>query len=275
MTLVLDEIGYWSEIKLDILSEYASAYSRILNAKKGLSYIYIDGFAGAGIHISRSSSELVPGSPSLALKVDPPFHEYHFIDLDGERAENLRKIAGTRKNVFVYEGDCNKILLEQVFPRVRWEDYRRALCIIDPYGLHLNWEVMKKAGTMKTMDIFLNFPVADINRNILWLNPARVDSRDIERMNRFWGDGSWRDIAYKSTPTLFGDEELIKQDTKIVVEAFRKRLKTIGGFEYVPEPMPMVNKKGAVVYYLFFASQKAVAQDIIRYIFNKYRKYLK
>jgi len=29
----LDEVGYWSEIKLDIVREYAKAYSTILNKK--------------------------------------------------------------------------------------------------------------------------------------------------------------------------------------------------------------------------------------------------
>ena len=36
-------------------------------------------------------------------------------------------------------------------------------------------------------------------------------------------------------------------------------------------PLPMKNKKNAVVYYLFFASQKPVAQKIITAIFDKYR----
>jgi hypothetical protein len=39
-----DEIGYWSEIKLEIVRNYASAYSKILTAKK-LSHIYVDAFA--------------------------------------------------------------------------------------------------------------------------------------------------------------------------------------------------------------------------------------
>ena len=29
-----DEIGYWSEIKLDIIKEYAAAYSQILGSQK-------------------------------------------------------------------------------------------------------------------------------------------------------------------------------------------------------------------------------------------------
>jgi len=42
-------------------------------------------------------------------------------------------------------------------------------------------------------------------------------------------------------------------------------------FENVPKPMPMRNSTGAVVYYLFFASQKPVAEHIVTDIFNKYR----
>ena len=45
-----------------------------------------------------------------------------------------------------------------------------------------------------------------------------------------------------------------------------------GGFAQVPEPIPMRNSRSATVYYLFFASQKAIAGNIVRDIFNKYRE---
>jgi hypothetical protein len=45
----------------------------------------------------------------------------------------------------------------------------------------------------------------------------------------------------------------------------------VAGFAYVPEPSPMRNSKGATIYYLFFASQKPAAADIVTDIFNKYR----
>ena len=53
--LKLDEIGYWSEIKLDIIREYAKAYSTILAAqeKPRFHHVYIDAFAGAGVHLSK------------------------------------------------------------------------------------------------------------------------------------------------------------------------------------------------------------------------------
>jgi three-Cys-motif partner protein len=69
--LKFDEVGYWSEIKLDIIKEYAAAYSRILTAqtRPSLEHAYIDAFAGAGIVFSRGKKEFVPGSPLNALLV--------------------------------------------------------------------------------------------------------------------------------------------------------------------------------------------------------------
>jgi three-Cys-motif partner protein len=268
--LQFDEIGYWSEIKLDIVKEYARAYSTILAAQRNpsLPHIYIDAFAGAGIHVTKTTGDFVPGSPLNALKVIPPFQEYHLIDIKPKKVENLRKLIGDRKDVFIHEGNCNEILLEKVFPRVKFESYKRGLCILDPYGLHLNWAVIAAAGQMKTFDIFLNFPVYDINLNVLWRNPDNVETAQKERMNAFWGDESWRQAAYRTDTGLFGEPE--KQSNDVVAEAFRQRLKKVAGFARVPQPMPMRNSNGATVYYLFFASQKNMAEHIVLDIFKKY-----
>lgn len=267
----VDTVGYWSEIKLSIVKEYAVAYSTILAGRKSPSFrhIYIDAFAGAGLHISRTTGDFIPGSPTNALLVDPPFKEYHFIDLDGDKTDSLQSIVGNRNDVTIYNGDCNLILLKDIFPRCEFRLYRRGLCLLDPYGLHLNWDVMHTAGQMKTIDMFLNFPVADINRNVLRRNPDTVDPKQAERMTAFWGDNSWQHVAYDTTQNLFGLPD--KQPNDTIAEAFRERLKRVAGFDYVPEPMPMRNSVNAIVYYLFFASHKPVADKIVRDIFNKYR----
>ncbi len=83
------------------------------------------------------------------------------------------------------------------------------------------------------------------------------------------GDDSWRTAAYSTIGNLFGYEE--KTSNEAVASAFQERLKTAAGFDYVPPPMPMKNSKGAVVYYLYFASQKPVASRIVQAIFKKYR----
>lgn len=62
-----------------------------------------------------------------------------------------------------------------------------------------------------------------------------------------------------------------KEPNGIIAEAFRKRLSEVAGFQHVPEPLPMRNSVGAIVYYLFFASPNKTAAKIASSIFSKYR----
>ncbi len=269
------EIGYWSEVKIDILREYAVAYSTILSAQSRLQHVYVDGFSGDGVHQARGSGDLVWGSPTSVLLIDPPFTEYHLIDLDEGNVEMLREMVESRtigpydpKDVHFYNADCNEVLLSHVFPRIRYEDFKRGLCLLDPFGLHLDWRVIQKAGEMGSIEIFLNFPIHDMNRNALLRDPSQADPAQVQRMTRYWGDESWREDCYSSQGSLFGIEE--KQKNEVVVNAFIKRLKEVAGFGYVAAPMPMRNTRGATIYYLIFASQKPVAARIVRDIFKKH-----
>lgn len=272
--LRFDEIGYWSEVKLAILEEYAKPFNLILRSQKPkrMHPIYIDGFAGAGHHRAKGSSRLIEGSPTRALAVEPPFDFLHFVDIDGARVEELRRLSAGRSNVSVYQGDCNEILVNQVFPKIRYANFERALCILDPYGLHLNWETIRAAGESNVMEVFLNFPVMDMNMNVLWHKSERVTDLQRERMTKYWGDKSWENVAYPTTQGLFEPMQE-KATNEEVAEAFRERLKKVAGFKYVPKPMPMRNTRGAVVYFLFFAAQKPVAEGIVKDILKKYKHF--
>jgi three-Cys-motif partner protein len=268
-SLKFDEIGAWSELKIEIIKEYAKAYATVL-AKQNLRYAYIDAFSGAGEHRRKVTGERVPGTPIEVLKITPAFHEYFFVDLNGDKIAHLQTQIGMRPNVYTYKGDTNEILPTKVFPQVAWRDYKRGLCLLDPYGLHLDWKVIETAGRAKSIEIFLNFPTADMQRNVFWHNYQGVDPDDIARMDRFWGDHTWRTVAYKTVPTLFGPIEQ-KAEMSAVVEAFRERLRKVAGFKYVPEPIPMRNDQGAIVYFLFFASQNETGAKIASSILKKHR----
>ena len=143
------------------------------------------------------------------------------------------------------------------------------LCLLDPYKLTLNWEVIQEAGSMKSLDIFINFPIHDINRTVLHHDPEGASPANIARLNAFWGDESWRDVAYEKSQGLFGTIEE-KVSNRRFAEAFRDRLKKVAGFKRVPEPLPMRNSKGSTIYYLFFASHKDTAEHIVTYIFDNF-----
>jgi three-Cys-motif partner protein len=252
-----DEIGVWSELKLDIVEQYGSAYTKAFNKTRGLKKYYIDGFSGAGEHKSKATGSFVEGSPARALKVSPPFDGYYFIDLNSKRTDYLRSICGTRADTNIYTGDCNQILKNTLLPQIKYENFKRALCLLDPYGLHMEWDVIYRAGQSRAVDMFLNFPVMDMNRNVILKSREKVQAGGIERMTKFWGDDSWKEVAYAESAQggLFG-REVVKQDNDKIVAAFRKRLKEVAGFGYVADPLPMRNSTNAVVYYLFLASRK-------------------
>ncbi len=269
--LQLDEIGYWSEIKLEIVRKYAVAYSRILSTRTWCrGHVYIDGFAGAGTHVSRTTGLDVEGSPAIAMNTSPPFSELHFVDLDGSRVAELERLSGNDERVHVHHGDCNIVLLRDVFPRCRREHYKRALCLLDPYGLNITWEVFKEAGRMGSVELFFNFMIMDANRNVFMRDPAKARPEAAAKMTALWGDETWRTAAYKQQPTLFGDVDQ-KATNEEIAEAFRERLEKVAGFAYVPNPIPMRNSHGAVIYYLYFASQDDTGARIVSDIFNRYR----
>ncbi|MCK5518840.1 MAG: three-Cys-motif partner protein TcmP [Alphaproteobacteria bacterium] len=264
-----DKIGYWSELKLEIIEKYGSAYTSAFK-NNDLKKYYIDAFSGAGVHKSKTTGEQIEGSPPRALKISPSFDGYYFIDLNKKKTSHLQALCGNRKDVHIHTGDSNEFLLKELLPQIQYKDYKRALCLLDPYGLHLDWEVIKQAGQSKAVDMFLNFPVMDMNRNAIWKNPDKAPVEGVERMNKFWGDESWKQAAYIQEPTLFGSDT-VKQGNEDVVAAFMERLKKKAGFKYVAKPLPMKNSTKAIVYYLFFASQNQTGDKIISEIFKKYR----
>ena len=267
-----DEVGIWSELKLEIIDKYGAAYTKaFINAPRLRKY-YIDGFSGAGMHVSKRTGDRIEGSPARALRVVPPFDRLYFIDMNADKTAYLQGLCTGRSDVEIHTGDAN-IYLKSLLPTIQYRKYNRALCLLDPYGLHLDWEVIELAGQSKAVDLFLNFPIMDMNRNAFWRNPEEMPLDGITRMNRFWGGESWRQAGYAPSrqTNLFSEPDIVKQPNSTVVAAFRDRLKSVAGFRHVPEPVPMRNSNNAVVYYLFGAAANLTAGKIIEDIFEKHR----
>jgi len=276
----LDKIGEWSEIKLDIIKEYAHAFTTIMKNQdwcKG--YLYIDAFAGPGVHISRKTGRLILGSPLNALEIENPFTEYHYIDIDKEKTKVLNRLTHDIPNIKIYEGDSNEILRKDILPLLTYETRKRALCILDPYGLHLHWETIVVAAKLKTIEILLNFPLMDMNRNVLHKDLLSADLEQIERMDIFCGSNEWQEILYEKDKqmSLFGDTykvKVVNSNIKLGAWFKKERLEKAAGFKFVPEPVLMRNSKGGPLFFLFFASHNETGKKIVNGIINKYRGYL-
>jgi three-Cys-motif partner protein len=271
-----ESIGLWTEIKLHIIQEYAAAYTTILKDKSWCrSYAYVDAFAGGGEFVAKEDARrLISGSPLNALNIPNKFSLYYFIDIDLEKIARLKELVANRTEIIkTLNGDANQILQQEILPDFQYNSFKRALCILDPYGIDIEWATIHACAEARTMDIFLNFPLMDINRNGALKKLETNDPSQGSRLTRIWGDESWKDLAYTEQPRLFNDPILVKKSkgNEILKNGFIDRLKNVAGYKFVPEPALMRNSVGGPLYYLFFASHQPVAQDIVEDIFAKHR----
>ena len=60
--------------------------------------------------------------------------------------------------MWISSEDATPYLTQKLLPLIQFEKFNRALYLLDPYGLHLDWEVIRQAGQTRALDVFLNFP---------------------------------------------------------------------------------------------------------------------
>ena len=271
-----NEIGPWGLIKAQIIDEYLHAYIQIMrNQPWCRGTLYVDAFAGAPESVVRGTDIRIPGSAKRALALIPGFDEYHFIDLDPKRASELIGLVADDDRAKVYQGDGNEIISQTILPTLAYENYRRGVILLDPFGLDLEWNVVQAAGQTKSTDVIINFPTMDINRNALHRDASTIDLGNSTRMTRWWGDESWRDTFYRQHPQIhmWDDQATVKiVNNDDVVAAYCERLRLLGGFEQVTRPYPVKNSKCATLYYLILASQKSPAVKIMNDIGRKYAR---
>lgn len=261
-----DEIGAWSEQKIRIVSKYAQAYSTILSAQPRLKHYYVDGFTGGGIALRKVTKEPVETTAKRILAIEPPFVGYHLIDADEAKAAAMKLACTERQGAVAHCGDANQ-LLPPIFETIRYDQYKRGLCFLDPYKIMLSWNVLVAAAKTNAIEIFLHFPTGDIQRNVLRRDQSSVDADAVARMNAMWGDDSWRSAAYAEVPNLFGTH-FEKQPIDSLLTAFTERLRKVAGFKHVAKPQPMRNKTNAIIYHLIFATPNAtglrIADEILK-----------
>ena len=77
------EVGQWTLEKLTLLREYLIAYVNATKRARAWGNIsYIDLFAGSGRDRLRNTNQIFDGSPLIAMKLEPGFSRFVFVDSD-------------------------------------------------------------------------------------------------------------------------------------------------------------------------------------------------
>ena len=117
--------------------------------------------------------------------------------------------------------------------------------------MELEWSTLEEVARVETIEVFLNFSVMAINRNVRRQRKEDIAPAVREQMDRFWGT-EWEAELYEEERTLFGPKTVrIKQSGKELGQRFQNRLKEI--FPYSTVPVLMTNSKNAPLYCLVFA----------------------
>lgn len=284
--------GDWTEQKLRVLSKYLRAYTTALK-KTPFRTAYIDAFAGTGYRELREQCDGSPllfneiadpepqqfldGSVRIALKVEPAFDSFAFIESDDARAvelEGLRAEFPSRaERINVWKGDANA-LLQDWCSKHDWRNWR-AVLFLDPFGMQVDWDTMTAVARTCAIDVWILFPLGMAVNRLLTRDPSRMPDGWRRRLNRMFGSDDWYATFYRETesPGLLGPRKETRKvcTLEVIGSYYLDKLRGLFG-KVADNPLYLRNATGNPIFQLHFAASNRgrggelavkIAQDIL------------
>lgn len=236
-------VGRWAKRKYHFLSRYLAMFSTGMKNKWPERH-YIDLFASAGIARLRDSGELVESSALLAAGVPDSFSWLHLCERDFQLVQALEsrlRARGVVDRCSIVHGDVNERIddLLSGVPRTG----ALSVAFADPFGLHLDFETVRKVAERRCDLIILMADNMDALRN--WAkyymeNPSST-------LDRFMGESGWRQ--------LLSDTAMDRQ-AEALRTRYCERLKELGYSHFAWERV--ANSRGRDIYTLLYASRSSV-----------------
>lgn len=282
----------WTELKLDAVCAYATAYLKIMSKYPYFTTIYFDGFAGPGYRqqtvesseqlsltfdksVTNEFDELFPGSPNRIL--DLPgyrFDHYVFVDIEADNVAKLNELKSrfTDRSITIKHGDCSTFIPHFV-EMLKSDQKYRALVFLDPFGLQVDWAMVSMLAEAN-VDLWVLLPTGftiDLSiHNDGIINGSAIICRCLGVSEPELKDAVYR-VAQSYAP-LFNDveehREKVPDVPNVVAGIYVDKLK--GRFKHVVEqPLELWNSRRCI-FHLFFASNNPTAAKIASDISRKY-----
>ena len=106
--------------------------------------------------------ELLDGSARLALKTEPRFDRYIFIERSPKRCAELEALKTEFPDLAARHQDPSRARRTSEIQALCTKDWtsRRAVLFLDPYGMQVEWETIEAIAGTKAIDLWLLFPSA-------------------------------------------------------------------------------------------------------------------
>lgn len=259
--------GPWTPRKLNALRAYLNAYCTVMR-NQPFSLGYIDAFAGTPSRIDSGDDNDVgffteldeearaylEGSSRVAL--EQTFDGYVFIEKREEYAiqlEGLRDEFPERASAIQIRcGDANDELMS--IANRSWSD-RRAVVLLDPYGMQLHWPTLEALAATQAMDVWVLIPIG-VAINRLMPRDGNITPGNMRKLNGYFGTDEWYETLYEAS--LQADLERgmsVVLSKPSLAELERYIMKRLGDtFADVARPLHLRNRQGSLLYLFCFAA---------------------
>jgi three-Cys-motif partner protein len=267
------DVGPWTIQKLTFLREYLVAYVIATQSIKRSPVCFMDLFAGPGWDRNRDTNEVVEGSPLIAMSLYPGFRRFVFVELEPAHTQQLREIIlehNLARVASVITGDCNRVI-GQALTRVPKDG--ATFCFIDPAGLHVEWETIRRIAVHKPgrkVEQLILFPYdMSLVRFLAWeRRPEDIWGPEVERQIDLAmpDDVRWRRVYQARNQGEITPREARRRFAYI----YWMGLKSLG-YEFVLKPKLLSSESGHPLYFLLFATDHPAGDRIMTHVFTKPR----
>jgi three-Cys-motif partner protein len=185
--LCIPEVGPWTEDKFDLVRLYCQLFSSAMKNK--WTRAYVDLYAGSGLCRIEGRSQVLLGSPLIALSVDAPFDRYIFCESGTERFSALKTRVErdySNHHVLMIPGMSDE-KVQQICDAIPGNSL--VLCFVDPFGCDFRFETLKAiSGAGRGVDFVCLLALQmDAKRNIQHYLQSG------SKLDRMLGNTTWRD----------------------------------------------------------------------------------
>jgi three-Cys-motif partner protein len=241
--------------------------------------VYIDAFAGTGYREQKTFTtshsldmfedelkelsapepqRFLDGSAKIALKVEPPFNRFVFIEYDNDKVLELEKLKAEfparASSIDIRAGDANKAIRGLCDT---WDKKgTRGVLFLDPFGMQAEWATIEAIAATGCIDTWILFPFA-ANR-LMTKSPDDIPAGWRQRLDKLFGAKDWEGRFYKELTLVDifnGDMTVIEKNVTLegLGAYYGERLRTV--FPVVaPNPRVLHSDGNRPLFQLFFAS---------------------
>lgn len=247
----------WTASKLEFLEKYLPVFTKIIgrNFPKKL---YVDGYAGPGTNTI--GGEIKLGSPLLAINALPAFDELYLVEKKRSLVQQLvQNIADLnlpqerQAQLHVRQGDFNAEV-DNILTAL--SSATPVFFFLDPEGLELDWETVRKIGRRRRADLFILISAGGVSR-------CAGYALTHDSVTRFYGHERWRPIAEGVDPNHIIGQSKFEAFVELYLEGLRGL-----GFAHVKQFLIATNSQNSQLHALVFAAKNdtaiKIAEDILQ-----------